>query len=211
MVHPQHWPEDLDTRGKRVVVIGSGATAVTIVPALARDGAAVTMLQRTPSYVMSLASEDGFAVRLRRVLGDRRAHALLRRRSIAIQRALWVLSKRRPAMVRRFIRKQTVRQLPEGYPVDEHFNPPYDPWDQRLCFVPDGDLFRAIRDGGAEIVTGRIRAVTPGGIELEDGRRIEADVLVTATGLDVQPFGGFPIVVDGATGAASRTPSRTRG
>ncbi|HEY8320128.1 MAG TPA: NAD(P)/FAD-dependent oxidoreductase [Amnibacterium sp.] len=198
VVHPQHWPEELAARGKRVVVIGSGATAVTIVPALAREGAAVTMLQRTPTYVMSLASEDRFAVRLRRLIGDRRAHALLRRRSIAIQRTLWVLAKRRPAMVRRFIRKQTVRQLPEGYPVDEHFNPPYDPWDQRLCFVPDGDLFRAIRDGGAEVVTGRIGTVTPGGVELEDGRTIEADVIVTATGLDVQPFGGFPMVVDGA-------------
>ena len=198
VIHPQEWPDRLDMTGKRVVVIGSGSTAVTIVPALAGQGAHVTMLQRTPTYVLSLASEDRFAERLRRLLGDRRAHALLRRRSIAIQRTLWVLAKRRPAMVRRFIRSVNVRQLPEGYPVDEHFNPPYDPWDQRLCFVPDGDLFRAIRDGGAEVVTARIRRIVEHGIELEDGRALEADVLVTATGLEVQPFGGFPMTVDGA-------------
>jgi monooxygenase len=205
VIHPQQWPEDLDTRDKKVVVIGSGATAVTIVPALARAGARVTMLQRTPTYVLSLASEDGFAVRLRRLIGDRRAHALLRRRSIAIQRTLWVLAKRRPAMVRRFIRSLAVRQLPDGYPVDLHFNPPYGPWDQRLCFVPDGDLFRAISDGGAEVVTARIRRVTQHGIELEDGRALEADVIVTATGLEVQPFGGFPIIVDGAPVQLSET------
>lgn len=197
VVHPQHWPEDLATRGKRVVVVGSGATAMTLVPALAREGAAVTMLQRTPTYVLSLASEDAFAVRLRRLLGDRRAHALLRRRSIAVQRVLWLLARRRPALVRRFIRRTNVKQLPPGFPVDEHFNPPYDPWDQRLCFVPDGDLFRAIREGGAEVVTARIRRVQEHGVELEDGRVLPADVLVTATGLEVQPFGGFPLVVDG--------------
>ncbi|MCU1474636.1 NAD(P)/FAD-dependent oxidoreductase [Amnibacterium sp.] len=205
VIHPQQWPEQLPTRGKRIVVIGSGATAVTIVPALADEGAHVTMLQRTPTYVLSLASEDRFAVRLRRLIGDRRAHAVLRRRSIAIQRALWVLAKRRPAMVRRFIRRVNVRLLPEGYPVDEHFNPPYDPWDQRLCFVPDGDLFRAIRDGAAEIVTARIRRVVEHGIELEDGRVLEADVIVTATGLEVEPFGGFPMTADGMPVQLSET------
>ena len=205
VIHPQQWPEDLQTRGRAVVVIGSGATAVTIVPALVREGARVTMLQRTPTYVLSLASEDGFAVRLRRLLGARRAHALLRRRSIAIQRILWVLAKRRPALVRRFIRSRAVRQLPDGYPVDLHFNPPYGPWDQRLCFVPDGDLFRAISDGGAEVVTARIRRVIEHGIELEDGRTLDADVIVTATGLEVQPFGGFPILVDGAPVQLSET------
>jgi monooxygenase len=205
VLHPQHWPDRLETRGKRIVVIGSGSTAVTIVPALAREGAHVTMLQRTPTYVLSLASEDGFAVRLRRLIGDRRAHAVLRRRSIAIQRTLWVLAKRRPAMVRRFIRWVNIRQLPDGFPVDEHFNPPYDPWDQRLCFVPDGDLFRAIREGGAEVVTGRIRSVGEHAIELEDGRVLEADVIVTATGLEVQPFGGFRMTVDGAEVRLSQT------
>ncbi len=205
VVHPQQWPEHLDTRDKEVVVIGSGATAVTIVPALAREGARVTMLQRTPTYVLSLPSEDGFAVRLRRLVGDRRAHALLRRRSIAIQRTLWVLAKRRPRLVRRFIRFLAVRQLPDGYPVDVHFNPPYGPWDQRLCFVPDGDLFRAISDGSAEVVTARIRRVTQHGIELEDGRTLPADVIVTATGLEVQPFGGFPMIVDGSPVQLSET------
>ncbi|MGN6741767.1 MAG: flavin-containing monooxygenase [Amnibacterium sp.] len=205
VVHPQHWPAGLETRGKRVVVIGSGATAMTIVPALARGGAEVTMLQRTPSHVLSLASEDGLAVRLRALLGDRRAHTLLRARSIAIQRALWLLAKRRPRLVRRFIRWTNVRRLPAGYPVDVHFNPPYDPWDQRLCFVPDGDLFRSISDGGAQVATGRIRAVAAHAVELEDGTTIPADVLVTATGLEVQPFGGFPLTVDGAAVALADT------
>ena len=205
VIHPQHWPEDLEVRGKKVVVIGSGATAVTLVPALAREGAQVTMLQRTPTYVLSLASEDAFAVRLRRLIGDRRAYALLRRRSIAIQRTLWVLAKRRPAMVRRFIRAVNVRNLPAGYPVDLHFNPPYGPWDQRLCFVPDGDLFHAISDGSAEVVTARIRRVAEHRIELEDGRTLEADLIVTATGIEVEPFGGFPMIVDGSPVRLSET------
>jgi cation diffusion facilitator CzcD-associated flavoprotein CzcO len=183
--------------GKRVVVIGSGSTAVTIVPALAGQGAHVTMLQRTPTYVLPLASEDRFAERLRHLLGDRGAHALLRRRSIAIQRTLWVLAKRRPAMVRRFIRSVNVRQLPEGYPVDEHFNPPYNPWDQRLCAVPDGDLFKTIRAGLASVVTDRIATFTETGILLESGEELAADIIVTATGLNLQLFGGIQLRVDG--------------
>ena len=147
IVHPQHWPEDLDYAGKRVVVIGSGATAVTLVPAMAEQAAHVTMLQRTPSYVVPVPTEDAIANVLRRVLGEERGYALTRRKNIAMQRTIWRFCRRFPTAARALIRRVNARQLPEGYPVDEHFNPPYDPWDQRLCVVPDGDLFKAIRDG----------------------------------------------------------------
>ncbi|GGI08721.1 alpha/beta fold hydrolase [Egicoccus halophilus] len=196
-VHPQHWPDDLDTAGKRVVVIGSGATAVTLVPALAGTAASVTMLQRTPTYVLPLPTHDAVADALRRWFGDRRGFALIRRRSIAQQRLIWQFCQRYPGPARRLIRWINVRQLPEGYPVDEHFRPPYDPWDQRLCIAPDGDLFRVIREGTASVVTDRIEHVTEDGIALASGEVLPADVVVTATGLQVLPMGGVEIVVDG--------------
>ena len=199
VVHPQDWPADLDCSGKRVVVIGSGATAVTLVPALAEQAAHVTQLQRTPSYVLPIPSEDRVARGLRRLLGDRLGYALARRKNILRQRLIWQFCRRWPQAARRLIRWLNARVLPEGYPVDVHFNPPYDPWDQRLCAVTDGDLFRAIRKGRASVVTDRIRSFTETGIELESGARLEADVVVTATGLNLQAFGGIPLTVDGRT------------
>ncbi|MFC7862709.1 flavin-binding monooxygenase [Streptomyces sp. S816] len=198
IVHPQQWPEDLDHAGKRVVVIGSGATAVTLVPAMARTAARVTMVQRTPSYIMPVPRKDPVANALRSLLGDRRGYALARRKNIARQRAVWSFCTRHPKAARRIIRWVSTRQLPAGYPVDEHFNPPYDPWDQRLCAVPDGDLFQAIRNGSASIVTDRISTFTEKGVLLRSGREIEADIIVTATGLNVQALGGIPMTVDGA-------------
>ncbi|GHJ97331.1 flavin-binding monooxygenase [Streptomyces sp. NE5-10] len=197
VVHPQHWPEDLDYAGKRVVVIGSGATAVTLVPSMAPTAAHVTMLQRTPTYILPIPRADAVANALKKYLGERRGHALSRRKNIAQQRLVWSFCRRFPKAARRLIRWINTRQLPVGYPVDEHFNPPYDPWDQRLCAVPDGDLFRVIREGRATVVTDRIASFTEGGVLLESGRELEADVVVTATGLNVRAFGGIRLTVDG--------------
>ncbi|MFF0480770.1 flavin-containing monooxygenase [Streptomyces sp. NPDC004435] len=197
IVHPQHWPEDLDHHGKRVVVVGSGATAVTLVPALAGDTAHITMLQRTPTYIMPVPKEDRLARLLRAALGDERGHAVTRRKNIARQQLFWGLARRFPAATRRLIRAVNARLLPAGFPVDEHFNPPYDPWDQRLCAVPDGDLFKAISAGRASVVTDRITTFTEDGILLESGRELPADIVVTATGLNIQLFGGIRLTVDG--------------
>ncbi|WP_347057108.1 NAD(P)/FAD-dependent oxidoreductase [Blastococcus sp. HT6-30] len=197
LVHPQHWPEDLDITGKKVVVIGSGATAVTLVPNLAEQAEHVTMLQRTPSYVMSLPSRDPLAQWLRAKLPARAAYPIVRWKNVLTSTALYQLSRRRPAMVRKLIRRLTEKQLPAGFAVSTHFNPPYDPWDQRLCLVPDGDLFRALRQGRASIATDRIRTFTEDGIELESGEHLAADVVVTATGLNLLPAGGMTLAVDG--------------
>jgi cation diffusion facilitator CzcD-associated flavoprotein CzcO len=197
IVHPQHWPEDLDCAGKRIVVIGSGATAVTLLPALAQSAGHVTMLQRTPSYILPVPKKDAIANALNKCLGPHRGYALTRRKNIAQQRLIWVLCRRYPKAARRFIRWVNTKQLPAGYPVDEHFNPPYDPWDQRLCAVPDGDLFKAIRAGTASVVTDRISTFTESGVRLASGRVLEADIIVTATGLNVQAFGGVHVTVDG--------------
>jgi monooxygenase len=198
VVHPQQWPEDLDYAGKRVVVIGSGATAVTLVPAMAPEAEHVTMLQRSPSYIASVPAEDPIAKLLKRRLPARLAYDLTRRKNIFQQRAVYQLSQRRPKLVRRLLRAGVKRQLPEGYPVDTHFNPTYNPWDQRLCAVPDGDLFTALRKGSASIVTDRIATFTETGIRLESGAELEADIVVTATGLDLLAFGGIQLTVDGA-------------
>ena len=198
VIHPQSWPEDLDYSGKRVLVIGSGATAVTLVPALADTAAHVTMLQRTPSYILSLPAKDKLTKRLGAVLGEDRAFTITRSVNIFRQQAFWRFSRRYPHAARRFIRRFNVKMLPEGYPVDEHFNPPYDVWDQRLCFVPDGDLFKTIRAGDATVVTAHIATFTENGVLLQDGRELEADIIVTATGLNVQAMGGVALSVDGA-------------
>ncbi|WP_238342928.1 flavin-containing monooxygenase [Nocardioides cynanchi] len=198
IVHPQHWPDDLEWEGKRVVVIGSGATAVTLVPTLARDAAHVTMLQRSPSYVMSLARRDPVALRIRRWLPDRLAHRVVRWKNITTTAAFYRLSRARPALVRRLVRKQNLAQLPEGYDVDTHFTPAYDPWDQRMCFVPDGDLFKAVRRGTAEVVTSTIERFDESGVVLTGGRHLDADLIVTATGLRLSPFGDIALEVDGA-------------
>ncbi|GGB18988.1 flavin-binding monooxygenase [Flexivirga endophytica] len=201
IVHPQHWPEDLDHAGKKVVVVGSGATAVTLVPAMTtgpQAAAHVTMLQRTPTFVTALPREDKIAQALRRTFGEERGYQLTRRKNIAVQHWTWRLARRFPGQTRALLRKAQVRALPEGYDVDKHFNPPYDPWDQRLCVVPDGDLFRAIRSGRADVVTDHIETFTPRGIRLTSGEELEADIIITATGLNLRLIGGIPLTVDGA-------------
>jgi cation diffusion facilitator CzcD-associated flavoprotein CzcO len=198
LVHPQFWPEDLDYAGKRVVVIGSGATAVTLVPALAQTGAGrVTMLQRSPSYVLSLPDEDAIATALQRRLGDRAAYSIVRWKNVTLATLLYQASQRLPGPMRRLFRAGAIRNLPAGYAVDTHFNPRYGPWDQRLCLVPNGDLFNALSDGTAEIVTAEIERFTPGGIRLRSGEELEADIVVTATGLNLLAFGGVGFAVDG--------------
>ncbi len=197
IVHPQHWPEDLDYAGKKVVIIGSGATAVTLVPAMAATAAHVTMLQRSPTYVLSVPSQDRFAITAQRLLGAERGYALARRKNIIKQRTVYQLCQRYPDAARRLIRSVNAKQLPAGYAVDEHFNPAYNPWDQRLCAVPDGDLFKVISDGSASVVTDRIDTFTETGIRLASGEELEADIIVTATGLNVQLFGGMSLTVDG--------------
>jgi cation diffusion facilitator CzcD-associated flavoprotein CzcO len=180
-----------------VVVIGSGATAMTVVPAMADRAAHVTLLQRTPTYVVAVPAVDPLAERLKRWLGPERAHRILRRKNARLQQLVWKLSKSRPKLVRRLIRAGAVRALPEGYDVDTHFNPPYNPWDQRMCVVPDGDLFRAIRRGKASIATDQIETFTKRGIKLQSGKELEADILITATGLDLLALGGVSYAVDG--------------
>jgi cation diffusion facilitator CzcD-associated flavoprotein CzcO len=197
VVHPQHWPEGLDYSGKRVVVIGSGATAVTLVPAMAKKAAHVTMLQRSPTYIASLPAEDGIATALRRRLPERAAYAVVRWKNVLRQAIFYQLSRRRPDLIKRWIRKGVQRSLPPGYDVDKHFKPRYNPWDQRMCLVPDGDLFRAISKGEATVVTDKIASFTERGIELESGEELEADVIVTATGLNLLFLGGMALTVDG--------------
>jgi cation diffusion facilitator CzcD-associated flavoprotein CzcO len=197
IVHPQHWPEDFDATGKRIVVIGSGATAVTLVPSLAGDAEHVTMLQRTPSYILSLPGRDPLAQLLRNKLPEKLAYPIVRWKNVLLSTLLYQFSRRRPAAARKLIRRLTEKQLPAGFDVDTHFNPPYDPWDQRLCLVPDGDLFRTLRRGEASIVTGRVDRFTEHGIALESGEHLDADVIVTATGLNVLPMGGMALTVDG--------------
>jgi monooxygenase len=197
IVHPQQWPEDLDYRGKKVVVIGSGATAVTLIPAMADVAAHVTMLQRSPTYIMPVPSKDAIANALQKVLGKERGYAITRRKNIAQQRTIYRLCQRYPRAARRLIRYINAKQLPAGYPVDKHFKPSYDPWDQRLCAVPNADLFKAIRNGKASVVTDRIITFTERGILLESGDELEADIIVTATGLKLQALGGMNLTVDG--------------
>jgi cation diffusion facilitator CzcD-associated flavoprotein CzcO len=196
IIHPQHWPEDLDYRDKKVVIIGSGATAVTLVPAMAADAAHVTMLQRSPTYIMSLPATDKISEQLRRVLPETAVYRLARRRNITIQRALYRLARTRPNAVRRLILRGAERQL-RGTSDLKHFTPKYDPWDQRLCVVPDGDLFKTIRDGRADIVTDRIERFTETGIKLQSGAELDADLVVAATGLNVQMLGGAQLEIDG--------------
>jgi cation diffusion facilitator CzcD-associated flavoprotein CzcO len=197
VIHPQHWPEEAEYAGKRVVVIGSGATAVTLVPAMAEDAAHVTMLQRSPTYVVSVPGEDPIAEFLRKFLPHRAVYPIVRWKNVAIQSVTFRLARNRPGLVKRLLRKGLEKALPPGYDIDTHFKPSYDPWDQRLCVVPDGDLFKAIHDGSAEIVTDHIDRFTPNGIRLVSGRELEADVVVTATGLNLQFLGGAKLEIDG--------------
>ncbi len=197
IVHPQRWPEDLDYRGKRVLIIGSGATAVTLVPAMAETAGHVTMLQRSPTYIVPVPSEDRLANALPKLVGRDRAFAITRRKNIARQRLIWRFCQQHPRAARRLIRHLHARQLPARYPVDEHFRPAYNPWDERLCAVPDADMFKAIRDGRASVVTDQIDTFTERGIRLQSGRELEADIIVTATGLSLLALGGISLSVDG--------------
>jgi cation diffusion facilitator CzcD-associated flavoprotein CzcO len=197
IVHPQHWPEELDYDGKRVVVIGSGATAVTLVPAMAERAAHVTMLQRSPSYVVTLPAVDPVSQFLRRWLPSKVAYALTRGKNVLLQMATFNLSRARPEFMKKVIRRGVMKQLPAGYEVDLHFKPRYNPWEQRLCLVPDNDLFEAISAGTASVVTDEIETFTESGIRLRSGDELEADVVITATGLNMLLFGGVDVVVDG--------------
>ena len=207
IVHPQHWDEDIDYANKRVVVIGSGATAVTLVPAMAKTAAHVTMLQRSPSYILSLPAEDPIAKALRRILPARAAYPIMRWKNVLITMASFQLSRRRPQTMKKLIRRGLERQLPDGYDIDRHFKPNYNPWDQRLCLVPNGDLFQAIKRGRASVVTDRIETFTETGLRLVSGAEIEADVVVTATGLNLLALGGAQLVVDGRQVELAKTMS----
>ncbi len=198
MVHPQHWPEDLDYTDKKVVIIGSGATAVTLLPSMAPDAAHVTQLQRTPSYLAVQPGTDKVAGLLSKYLPDRVAFPLVRWKNAARFIGVYQLSRRRPQVLRHFLRMMTAQQLKgTDFDVDVHFKPPYDPWDQRLCVAPDSDYFKALRSGKASIVTDRIKTITETGIELESGDTLDADVIITATGLNLLLFGGAGMSVDG--------------
>jgi monooxygenase len=205
IVHPQKWSADVDYAGKRVVVIGSGATAVTLVPAMAPTAAHVTMLQRSPTYILSLPEQDRIANFLRRILPAKLAYGIVRWKNVLMGMLIYFLCKRAPHVIKRMIRKGLRRELPADYDINTHFKPRYNPWDQRLCLVPDGDLFRVIREGRASVVTDRIESFTPTGIKLESGAELPADVVVTATGLNLLPLGGVQLSVDGAPVEVSKT------
>lgn len=197
VVHPQHWPDSLDCTGKRVVVIGSGATAVSLIPTLAEQADHVTMLQRTPSYMISAPKVEPTAVALRKLLPLKVAHWLVRWRNALVGVLLWEVSRRAPEFVKRRLRRTAERNLPAGYDIDTHFKPPYNPWDQRLCFIVDADLYEAISGGSVEVVTDHIDRLDARGIALKSGRRLDADVIVTATGLQLQALGGIAVSLDG--------------
>ena len=195
VIHPQHWPEDFDYAGKKIVVIGSGATAVTLVPALAEKAAHVTMLQRTATYIVNRPSQDKVANSLRRVLPENAAYALTRWKNVLLQNFFYKLAKRRPEFMKRLIAKGIAKEL--GPHDDKDFSPPYNPWDQRLCLVPDSDLFRSLKSGKSSIVTDEIERFDAAGIRLKSGQRLDADVVVTATGLELKILDGLDLEVDG--------------
>lgn len=197
IVHPQFWPEKLDYSGKKVVVIGSGATAVTLVPSMTDKAARVTMLQRSPSYVMALPAEDHTAERLGRFLPRKTAFGATRWKHVLLSMAFFQFCRRFPERAASMLRKAVADQLPAHIDVDTHFRPTYNPWDQRLCFVPNGDLFKAFRAGKADIVTDHVDCFTASGIRLQSGRTLDADVIVTATGLKMLALGGIQFTVDG--------------
>ncbi|MGY4534895.1 monooxygenase [Pseudomonas sp. TE3786] len=197
LIHPQKWPDNLDYTDKNVVVIGSGATAVTLVPAMAEQARKVTMLQRSPSYITSLPARDAIADFFRRHLSEHRAHSLARWKNVLLTQGFFQFCRRAPNLARKLLRFGVKRELPAGYAVDTHFNPQYQPWDQRLCMVPNGDLFKALKSGKAEMVTEQIDSFTETGIRLRSGAQLPADIIITATGLKLQACGGMTLEVDG--------------
>lgn len=197
VVHPQAWPGDLDYAGKRVLIIGSGATAVTLVPAMAKTAGHVTMLQRSPTYVISAPEQDAIANRLRRLLPAAWAYRLSRWKNVAFMTYIYQFSQRFPNFIKHGILKQASKALGPDYDVATHFTPRYKPWEQRMCLVPDADLFQAIKSGRASVVTDRIETFTEKGVRLESGKELEADIIITATGLVMQALGGVELSVDG--------------
>ena len=197
IAHPHRWPEDLDYSGKRVVVIGSGATAVSLVPALAEKAEQVTMLQRSPSYLFPLPGVDPLAAKLRRVLPPKAAYSVMRWKDILAGSITFWFCRRFPGAAKRLFRKAAERSLPAGFDFEKHLTPSYNPWEQRPCALRDGDLYEAIGDGRVEIVTDRIETFTESGLRLESGAELDADVIVTATGFNLQFLGGMKVVVDG--------------
>jgi cation diffusion facilitator CzcD-associated flavoprotein CzcO len=197
IVHPQDWPDDLDLAGRRVAVIGSGATAVTMVPALAEAGAQVTMVQRSPSYILSLPGQDPVADLVRKILPERRAYLVARWWNARIGTAIYNLCRKYPARAREVLRQGAIKRLPADYDVDTHFKPAYAPWDQRMCLVCGADFFAAIRSGKADVVTDTIEAFDAGALRLGSGKHLDADVIITATGLNLLPLGGIELTVDG--------------
>ena len=207
IVHPQFWPENLDYKNKKVVVIGSGATAVTLVPEMAKDAAHVTMLQRSPTYVVSAPAEDALANWLRARLPARLAYAMVRWRNVLFGMYFFNLSRKKPEKVKQYLLKLVTNELGPDYDVKTHFTPRYNPWDQRLCLVPDSDLFQSIKTGKASVVTDTIDTFTPKGIRLKSGKELEADIIVTATGLKLELLGGMQVVVDGVAKNLARAMS----
>jgi monooxygenase len=197
IIHPQAWPEDLDYTNKNVVVIGSGATAITLVPAMADKTKHITMLQRTPTYVLPVPAEDPIAKKLREYFKEETAFKYARKFHIGKQRYIFKFCQTFPKQARKLIRYLNKKMLPDDYPVDVHFNPPYNPWDQRLCAVPGGDLFKVISNGSASMVTDQIESFNAKGIKLKSGKQLDADIIITATGLNLLPLGGIRPKIDG--------------
>ena len=196
-IHPQFWPDNLDHADKKVVVIGSGATAMTLVPNMSRQASHVTMLQRSPTYVISRPSIDGLANWLRRVLPPKLAYDLVRWRNTVWQQWMYKLTRVAPGVVKRSLLKKVREEIGEMVDVEKHFTPRYNPWDQRLCLVPDDDLFRAIQSGKASVVTDQIEKITEGGVQLASGDHLDADIIVCATGLELVVLGGAEFTLDG--------------
>jgi monooxygenase len=205
VVHPQAWPEDLDYSGKKVVIVGSGATAVTLVPAMSQTASHVTMLQRSPTYVISAPEQDKVANWLRGVLPAKWAFRLSRWKNVAFMTYVYQLSQRFPNYMKNEILKKVRVEVGADYDVDTHFTPRYKPWEQRMCLIPDADMFRAIKSGRASVVTDHIETFTEKGIRLKSGKELEADIIVTATGLVMQAFGGIELSVDGRSVDSGKT------
>jgi cation diffusion facilitator CzcD-associated flavoprotein CzcO len=207
IVHPQKWPEDLDYKNKKVVVIGSGATAVTLVPEMAKDAAHVTMLQRSPTYVVSRPAEDARANWLRRHLPAKLAYMITRWINVLFGMYFFNLARKKPEQVKKYLIDLVRQEVGPGFDVDTHFTPRYNPWDQRLCLVPDADLFASLREGRASVVTDMIDSFTPKGIKLKSGQELDADIIVTATGLKLQLLSGMQVTIDGVAQNMSQTMS----
>ncbi|MAK60240.1 MAG: FAD-containing monooxygenase EthA [Ponticaulis sp.] len=197
IIHPQFWPDDFDYSGKKIAVIGSGATAVTIVPSMTDKAEHVTQIQRTPTYIVPRPKKDKLALKLRKWLPEKTAHALIRWKNIRIQRLFFLYCQKFPDHARKTIMKMNKRNLPADYPTETHFTPPYNPWDQRLCAVPDADFFKDLRNKKASVVTGQIERFTETGVQMVSGEHIEADAIILATGLKLQMFGGVQLTIAG--------------